>query len=1507
MPLRISVAEVLEERTLLSALSPICDLFEGGDAGSDLEKFVASTDGQDAFAEFQFNDGSRWRETATNDQAFDLLQGHATTITWSIAEDGTFIDSFGRGPSAGSELISFLDTNIGAGNGSSDLTQRPWFSIFDEAFDRWSDVSGINYVYEANDDSVSFSSLNDGVIGTRADVRIGGRFIDGQSGSNTLAFNFFPGFGEMVIDTGNTSFYSNSANNYLRFRNVLEHEAGHGLGFSHVESNGSQFLMEPFISTAFDGPQFDDILAAHRGYGDINEFGAGNDSAANAVSLGHIADEQIVTVGKDAPDMVIAATDVDFVSIDDDSDIDFYRFTVGAGSAVTLNLTPLGPTYNEGPQGGSQSLFDSSAQSDLTLELIGPDGSTVLATSNSGGLMQSEAIDSFSLTTAGDFYIRITGAQNTVQFYQLDVSVDALSPVVDLAIAAVDADRVEGNLGTTPFEFTITRNGDTSGATSVDYQVSGPVEFQTDANDFGGILPGGTVTFAAGETSKTVIIGVSGDTDIETDETFAVTLLNASGTAQIITASAVGTIRNDDVSLAIATVDLDSADRVEGNLGTTPFEFTITRNGDTSGATSVDYQVSGSSSNPTDANDFGGILPGGTVTFAAGETSKMVTIGVSGDTDIEADETFAVTLSNASGAAQIITASAVGTIRNDDVSVDLAIAAVDADRVEGNLGTTPFEFTITRNGDTSGATSVDYQVSGPVEFQTNANDFGGILPGGTVTFAAGETSKTVIIGVSGDTDIETDETFAVTLLNASGTAQIITASAVGTIRNDDVSLAIATVDLDSADRVEGNLGTTPFEFTITRNGDTSGATSVDYQVVGSSSNPTDANDFGGILPGGTVTFAAGETRKTVIIGVSGDTDIEADETFAVTLSNASGAAQIITASAVGTIRNDDVSLAIAAVDADRVEGNLGTTPFEFTITRNGDTSGATSVDYQVVGSSSNPTDANDFGGILPGGTVTFAAGETSKMVTIGVSGDTDIEADETFAVTLSNASGATQIITASAVGTIRNDDVSLAIAAVDADRVEGNLGTTPFEFTITRNGDTSGATSVDYQVVGSSSNPTDANDFGGILPGGTVTFAAGETSKMVTIGVSGDTDIEADETFAVTLSNASGATQIITASAVGTIRNDDALESGNVELAIAVSDATRVEGSPEGTTPFTFLVTRSGETSGFTCVDYRITGSGIHAANAVDFGGTLPSGTVFFGVGQTQKLVTVNVNADTAVEFDEQFTVKLSNPSSGATIIADSADGLIRNDDSGVALIDGTLLVVGTSGQDYIFVNRHAWYYTAYTYTYNTRASTLSYFHIWDVNQIEIAALGGDDSVRVSGRVNISTTIDGGSGRDRLYGGGGKDLIRGGTGNDYIHGGRGADILLGDAGNDILIGGRGRDILVGGLGRDWIIGRGGQDILIGGTTAFDSDNDALNAIRQEWTSHSSYLSRISNLRNGTGAYLDGTALQVGATVFNDAARDRMIGGSGLDWYLGNSLYASHDIIWKRYYEIADLV
>lgn len=354
-------SEPLEIRTLLSA-NPIFTGIDWADHHDDeVHSHPVFAPGTSQAYVDSFNDNvaaaggtgvggfnsTRWTTTATNGSG--LTQGTPTTLTWSIVPDGTAIPALGginTESSDNSNLVAYLGGIYGVTTNDQNYTDEPWFTHFQSVFSRWSRLTGINYVYSAADDGAAFSNttVNPGVLGVRGDVRIGGHHIDGNS--NVLAYNFSPNHGDMVIDTGD-NFFATTTSNSIRLRNTLAHEAGHGIGLSHVESDNAAFLMEPFISTAFDGPQLDDILAAQRMYGDDFEP---NDTAATARTLGALPTGQSFTVGFNGNTTFVGPNDFQFISIDGTSDTDFYSFTATTAGSVSVTLTPQGTTYNQGPQ-----------------------------------------------------------------------------------------------------------------------------------------------------------------------------------------------------------------------------------------------------------------------------------------------------------------------------------------------------------------------------------------------------------------------------------------------------------------------------------------------------------------------------------------------------------------------------------------------------------------------------------------------------------------------------------------------------------------------------------------------------------------------------------------------------------------------------------------------------------------------------------------------------------------------------------------------------------------------------------------------------------------------------------------------------------------------------------------------------------------------------------------------------------------------------------------------------
>ncbi len=752
----------------------------------------------------------------------------------------------------------------------------------------------------------------------------------------------------------------------------------------------------------------------------------------------------------------------------------------------------------------------------------------------------------FGIPTAEGKLPSGVGTERSIAFNNfkgVTFSTDSLQPTT-IAIEAIDADKSEGDSGTTPFIFRITRSGNITGSSSVSWAVSGTGANPANVNDFdGGQFPSGSVSFSPGQTTSNISISVRGDTTLEETERFVVRLSDPVG-ATISVATAIGIIRNDDATVSIQATD---ADKPEGDSGVTEFTFTVTRSRNVAGESSVSWTVVRTGLNPANASDFiGGIIPSGTVSFASGESSKLITIQVLGNTLIEPDKTFSVTIFNPVNVIiDVSTAEAI--IRNDD-SV-LSIASVNGGSPvsisEGNSGSTTFAFIVNRTGNLDRLSSVSWSVVGSGLFPASPDDFvGGIFPSGTVSFALGESSQIIAVNVVGDLVFEDNETFTISIFNPVG-ATISTNSATAIIINDDSILSLTAFD---SDKSEGNSGVTPFTFTVTRSGSVIGDSSATWSVVSSGTNAAIESDFeGGVFPSGTVSFSQSETTKTITVNVVGDEIAESDETFTVILSNPVNCL-LGNSTIVGVIRNDDTNLSIFADDADKAQSSSGITTFTFNVNRTGNITGISSARWTVNGSGGTPATAADFqGGIFPTGIVSFLAGETLKPISINVAEGLPGETDETFSVNLSQPSGAT-ILTSSATGIIRGDGSAsagpaLSIFANSADKLEGDSGSTPFTFTVNRTGNTDSTSSATWSVSGSGAKPANAADFsGGIFPSGTVTFSSGESFKVITINVAGDVNPEDDETFVVTLSNPVNAT-ILVASAIGTIRNDESVLS----------------------------------------------------------------------------------------------------------------------------------------------------------------------------------------------------------------------------------------------------------------------------------------------------------------------------------------------------------------------------
>ncbi len=332
-----------------------------------------------------------------------------------------------------------------------------------------------------------------------------------------------------------------------------------------------------------------------------------------------------------------------------------------------------------------------------------------------------------------------------------------------------------------------------------------------------------------------------------------------------------------------------------------------------------------------------------------------------------------------------------------------------------------------------------------------------------------------------------------------------------TIIDNDTTVTIAATDTSAAE-----TSSDPGVFTITRNY-TNGALTVYYAVSGTATNGTDYTSIGT-----SVSFADGESTKTVTITPVDDAVQEGNETVILTLSANAAYTVGSPSSDTVTIIDNDTTVTIAATDASAAE--TSSDPGVFTITRNY-TNGSLTVYYAVTGTATNGTDYTTMGS-----SVTFSNGEATKTVTITPTDDAVQEGNETVILTLSANAAYTVGSPSSDTVTIIDNDTTVTIAATDASAAE--TSSDPGVFTITRNY-TSGSLTVNYAVSGTATNGTDYTSIGT-----SVSFADGESTKTVTITPTDDASVEGNETAILTLSANAAYTVGSPSSATVTIADD---------------------------------------------------------------------------------------------------------------------------------------------------------------------------------------------------------------------------------------------------------------------------------------------------------------------------------------------------------------------------------
>ncbi|MBD8524602.1 Calx-beta domain-containing protein [Pseudomarimonas arenosa] len=870
---------------------------------------------------------------------------------------------------------------------------------------------------------------------------------------------------------------------------------------------------------------------------------------------------------------------------------------------------------------------------------------------------QSESAAAIAVDAAGNAFVAgnaFSGFVTTEDAFQTstagergDAFVFKLSPA-NPTLSMPDVQLSEGTGSSTHFSIRVELSAPSSETVTVDYTtVNGTALSGADYT-----AKSGTLTFYPGLRYAWIYLIANADSLVEADETYQVQLSNPNGVT-IVDATAQITLQNDDVggSLRLAS----GSYVVDEDAGTA--SVVVQRIGGAASGVTVQYSTAnGSATAPADYTSSSGSL-----SFAANETSKTVTIPIVDDAIDEPNQTFVLSLSSPGGGASLGTPSSTTlTIQDNDPSPNISIG--DAQVTEGTGGSKSIAFTVALSHASSSAISVDWAtVNGtavaPADYAAGS---------GTLTFSAGQTSRTITRSVVTDSIDEPDESFLIRLSNPVN-AGIADAEAQGSIIDDDAAPSLS-IDSGGCSVTEGDSGSTGCAFVL-RLSSASGRT-VSFNTATTGGTATAGVDFSAHSSTAR-SIAAGQTSLTVNVPVLGDTLDEADESFGLTVTGISNASPG-SLSGQGTIIDNDAApvLSIDNGGCSVTEGNSGSKNCTFVL-RLSSASGKT-VSFTTATGSGTALTGDDFSAhsVTPR---SIAPGQSSLTVNVPVLGDTLDEEDESFGLFVTGVNNATPG-SLNGQGNILDNDAAPVLSIIDGGctATEGmsheerkiDLDQCVFVMelseasgkTVSFNSSTRDGTAIAGSDYTSHSSTTRS-------------ISPGQTMVAVSVPIIGDLEVENEEQFYLDITAVSNATPG-SLSGLGTIVDDDSRPT------LTVSGCSVSEGN-DGSRQCGFvfqLSDLSADTVRFTTSTQE--GSATHGIDyqahaSMDW--EIPA-------GQTAVTVSVPVWGDRLYEPQEYFQLLVVDVSN-ANLLTSSAEGLIDDDDLPPDVsIDPCLVLEGDEG-----------------------------------------------------------------------------------------------------------------------------------------------------------------------------------------------------------------------------------
>ena len=658
------------------------------------------------------------------------------------------------------------------------------------------------------------------------------------------------------------------------------------------------------------------------------------------------------------------------------------------------------------------------------------------------------------------------------------------------------------------------------------------------------------LSFGVGVEPVPFAVPITDDMVHEPSETFESAIMLTTGQASIGTPNVATTTINDDDP--IPTYTIDNVTLAEGNpVGTTAFVFTVTKVGMTTQTHMVDFRTNDGTATVADMDYVSNC---GTLTFpptGMGSTTQTITVLVNGDYTDESDETFTVELNAGCvprpGGEAPTAPSGTGTITNDDFPYP-TFTVDDVTLNEGHVGTTTFTFTVTKVGMTNQVTEVGYETMDGTATIANSDYYSAC---GNLSFDVMETTKTVNVLVIGDTTFEPDEAFTLQLLAMphncrpaaanpvnpvnpvytekaiapDGNAPVLANRGPVQLYASSLAAGVSPVALEDSGQTNGNYPEgSPVLYDQMNNAGTDSISSQDFDMANDLADNQGADDF--VVP-------SGQTWNVDQVNVAG------------VYYNGFGPAPLVSVYFYPNSGVLPATMATCSYTNIAITSGAATGAFSINLPSDCVLSAGTywvsvqaRMDFVPGGQwgwtertvQSNSASAwRNPGGFF--GLACLSWGARVATCAIGTQPDLMFQLGGTVGAAYD-----------SGTGNIINDDGTPTLTITNFSKKEEDSGTFGFTFDVTRTGGTAVPVTVDFTTVdgmGLTGATIADNDYQ--FNSGTLTFPPSITNdtQTITVPVVGDTVFEADETFTVQLSNASGATIAGTGAGTGTITNDD--------------------------------------------------------------------------------------------------------------------------------------------------------------------------------------------------------------------------------------------------------------------------------------------------------------------------------------------------------------------------------